>query len=409
VTLVETHDRVEARIAELMGAVNVATAELVALIADVLENETWATAGGIKSPEHWVTWQCGVSHAHAQSLVQMARRRAELPKTFELFDSGQVTEDVMSTVARRASAARDTEVAERLPHLLHSQVDRMLRTLPQFAPVTPPAEERPSTVQFGQRADGRWVLHANLALDEGAVVEQALKIARSAVFFERHPDAASEVRSADVTWADGLVRAAELALRQSAVVGGREHRPGDRFQVWVHMDADDLRAKLHAGESLPDWLGRCITCDADVRATIESNGALREITRKFHTVDDKLRAFVEERDGGCCVPGCEQKRWLHIHHVVHWEHGGPTAPSNLCALCPMHHRLHHRGLLEIRGRPGAAGGLRFFTDKGREIAALPRSSISEPPLGTVRYLHPPGGRVDWFWMNWNSLDGVALN
>jgi hypothetical protein len=309
VTLVEKHDRVEARVAELMGAMNVATAELVALIADVLENETWCTAGGIKSPEHWVTWQCGVSHAHAESLVKMAHRRAELPKSFALFETGQITEDVMATVARRATPERDAEVAERLPHLLYNQVDRMLRTLPQVAPDTTPAEERPSTVQFGQRPDGRWVLHANLALDEGAVVEQALKVARSEVFFERHPDAENETRSGNVTWADGLVRAAELALRQSAVVNGREHRPGDRFQVWVHMRADELRAKLHLGEALPDWLRRFLGCDADVRATIESNDVLSEISRKFRTVDEKMRAFIEERDGGCVVPGCQQKRW----------------------------------------------------------------------------------------------------
>jgi hypothetical protein len=177
VTLVETHDRVEARVAELMGAVNVATAELVALIADVLENETWCTAGGIKSPEHWVTWQCGVSHAHAEALVKMACRRAELPKSFAPFEAGQVTEDVMATVARRATPERDSEVAERLPHLLYSQVDRMLRTLPQVAPVTTPAEERPSTVQFGQRPDGRWVLHANLALDDGTLMPRTKRAA----------------------------------------------------------------------------------------------------------------------------------------------------------------------------------------------------------------------------------------
>jgi hypothetical protein len=409
VTLVETHDRVEARVAELVGAMNVATAELVALIADVLENETWCTAGGIKSPEHWVTWQCGVSHAHAESLVKMARRRAELPKSFALFETGQITEDVMATVARRATPERDTEVAERLPHLLYSQVDRMLRTLPQFAPVTAPAEERPSTVEFGQRPDGRWVLHANLALDEGAVVEQALKVARSEVFFERHPDAENETRSGNVTWADGLVRAAELALRQSAVVNGRQHRPGDRFQVWVHMSIDELRAKLHLGEALPDWLRRFLACDADVRATIESNDILWEISRKFRTVDEKMRAFIEERDGGCVVPGCQQKRWLHIHHIVHWENGGPTTPSNLCALCPMHHRLHHQGLLEIRGSPGTANGLRFFTSTGREITAVPRSPITARTPAMTRYVHPPGERVDWFWMAWNTVDGAALN
>jgi hypothetical protein len=73
VTLVEAHDRVEARISELMGTINLATAELVDLIGDVIENETWTTATGVRSVEHWVTWQCGVSRRRAIDLVRMAR------------------------------------------------------------------------------------------------------------------------------------------------------------------------------------------------------------------------------------------------------------------------------------------------------------------------------------------------
>src|SRR5207248_6282693 len=129
--LVEAHDRVEARVAEIMGTLNAATAALVRTIGEVLEHDTWTTAAGIKSPEHWVTWQCGVSHARAEALVRVARRRSELPKSAALFDAGQITEDVMAAIARRGCAERDVEIAEQAHRLLYSQVDRMLRTMPQ--------------------------------------------------------------------------------------------------------------------------------------------------------------------------------------------------------------------------------------------------------------------------------------
>src|SRR5437868_4321449 len=87
------HDAAETRIAELMGTINVATGELVGVIADVLERGIWETAAGLKSIEHWVTWQCGVSHARAEALVKMARRRADLPLTTAVFVSGQLSED----------------------------------------------------------------------------------------------------------------------------------------------------------------------------------------------------------------------------------------------------------------------------------------------------------------------------
>src|SRR3954468_18289166 len=122
--VVEAHDRVEAQIAELMGTINAATAELVAVIADVVERETWANAGGIRSAEHWVSWQCGVSHATAEAWVTTARRRAELPRSSELFDSGRITDDVMACIARRCPTERDAEVADHAAAMLHSQVDR---------------------------------------------------------------------------------------------------------------------------------------------------------------------------------------------------------------------------------------------------------------------------------------------
>ncbi|MDQ6798093.1 MAG: HNH endonuclease, partial [Actinomycetota bacterium] len=48
---------------------------------------------------------------------------------------------------------------------------------------------------------------------------------------------------------------------------------------------------------------------------------------------NRTRLAIEERDGGCRVPGCDRTRWLHVHHVVHWEDGGATDTSNLMSLC----------------------------------------------------------------------------
>ena len=402
--LVEAHDRVEARVAEIMGTLNAATAALVRTIGEVLEHDTWTTAAGIKSPEHWVTWQCGVSHARAEALVRVARRRSELPKSAALFDAGQITEDVMAAIARRGCAERDVEIAEQAHRLLYSQVDRMLRTMPQ--PERPRAEPE-DRVTFGSDGE-RWKLHANLPLDQGALVEKAITAARSEVFFERQPDAEVENRS-KVSWADGLVRAAELAL-QRLDGGDTGRRPADRHQVWIHLDAAESRANTHLGDVLPDSLRRYLLCDVDIRAIIESDGALAAISSKLRTVDGKMRAFIEQRDGGCRVPGCEQRRWLHVHHIRHWEEGGQTVSWNLCALCPMHHRLHHRGLLEIRGNPDIPNGLRFFDTKGREICAIEREPRAVSSTVAARpYVHPPGERVNWHWFNWMALDDAARN
>jgi hypothetical protein len=208
------HDEVEGRVAELMGIVNSVTAELVAVIADVLDRELWAVSG-IRSPEHWVAWQCGVSTRRARALVVMARRQAELPLTSALFAEGLLTEDAMAAVARRAPSDRDREVAELAPALLHSQLCRLLAAMPRPQPAEPPdPPEARDGLEFGVDGD-RWRARADLPVELGLVVEQAWTAARSQVFHEQHPDEpdAAMLRSG-VTWVDGLVRAAELALKQ---------------------------------------------------------------------------------------------------------------------------------------------------------------------------------------------------
>jgi len=64
--------RLEGEIAEVCGVLNAATGRLVDLIATVLATDAW-TGAGIRSPQHWVAWQCGVSARRARALVAMAR------------------------------------------------------------------------------------------------------------------------------------------------------------------------------------------------------------------------------------------------------------------------------------------------------------------------------------------------
>ena len=70
----------ETRVAETVGLLNVVSAELVSLIAEVIRTDAWK-GWGIRSPEHWVVWQCGMSPSRARRLVAMARNLEELPRT----------------------------------------------------------------------------------------------------------------------------------------------------------------------------------------------------------------------------------------------------------------------------------------------------------------------------------------
>lgn len=80
------------------------------------------------------------------------------------------------------------------------------------------------------------------------------------------------------------------------------------------------------------------------------------VGRARRTVSARLRTALQVRDGHCVFPGCRARaRRCHAHHVVPWEHGGPTDLPNLALLCVAHHHAVHEGGWSIRLKPGCTG------------------------------------------------------
>jgi hypothetical protein len=120
------------------------------------------------------------------------------------------------------------------------------------------------------------------------------------------------------------------------------------------------------------------------------------------------------------VPGCDRTRWLQVHHIVHWEDGGPTDTAqgsgaellaSLALLCAAHHRAHHRGVLGIEGDADQRDGLVFTDRRGRPLAACGRPvPPGQPPVVAAAGLgiaadgwaHPSGERLDQRWLYFNE-------
>jgi len=134
------------------------------------------------------------------------------------------------------------------------------------------------------------------------------------------------------------------------------------------------------------------------------DGRSVSLGRSSRIVPEWLRRVIEDRDQGCRVPGCTSRR-VQIHHIRHWEDGGVTEPANLMALCPRHHRLHHRGLLGIVGDADRPRGLSFIDRFGRTMAGAhppppPRADRTVVVSGTWR--HPLGERLQTKWLHFGS-------
>lgn len=60
-------------------------------------------------------------------------------------------------------------------------------------------------------------------------------------------------------------------------------------------------------------------------------------------------ALAFERYGGrCAIPECGFDSVVEIAHIVPRSLGGTDEPSNLLVLCPNHHAMFDRGLLQIK-------------------------------------------------------------
>jgi hypothetical protein len=99
-----------------------------------------------------------------------------------------------------------------------------------------------------------------------------------------------------------------------------------------------------------------------------ANGSV-EPGERSGPVPERLRRAVLVRDGGCRYPGCTQRTYVDVHHVVYRSHGGPTVASNLCCLCRWHHRLVHEGGYRLEMSP--AGDVSVRGPDDLEVPASP--------------------------------------
>jgi hypothetical protein len=235
-------------------------------------------------------------------------------------------------------------------------------------------------VSSGFDDDGRFFLHADLDALAGALVDQALREARNALFNDRRPD----------TWADALV---EIATRSLGAITNADRR--DLYRVYLHVDAEG--SWVDNGPAIPSVLFDQITCDGTVVLLAERAGRPVGVSEPSKVIPNHLRRLVLDRDRHCRFPGCGRRRHLELHHVVHRADLGSTTLTNLAALCPLHHRLVHRRMLRLTGNADVPGSLTFRDTTGQAIREhrpppRPQTAPPGPPPGH-RWRHPTGERL----------------
>ena len=389
---------VAAEVASLAGALNMVMAQLVEVTAFALATGQ-ADEAGMKTPAAWLAWRSGLSPERAGQLVKLAKVRDKYPLLFTAFERGEVSVDQMTELVKAPVWAE----AQMLAFAEIGTVARLRRAIRDEAfehdpdePVEEKAVREPTErLSFGAK-EGGWRINGGGDIDRGKRIEAALIESKDRLFDEGNPDA---------TWFDALV---DMAERSMDAVPSRDRR--DRYRTWFHHDTKTGATTTTDGWRIPENLARLINCDGTAAVVHEHDGLPFSVGRSQHIVPDRTRRLIERRDRGCRVPGCTADRFVEIHHIIHWEDGGPTDTWNLLSLCAKHHRVHHKGLLGISGNADEPDGVEFTDTRGSPIPHVhPPNPPAEPPACERPYEAPPAGRMnyDWVGLGWAHPNALA--
>ena len=244
----------------------------------------------------------------------------------------------------------------------------------------PDAAPVPGRVWWGIGDDGVFRLHVECDALTGMTIEAAINEARDALF---------QRGQTDVTDVDAIL---EMAQRSLDTVESPARR--DRFRTHIHLNTKGEATDAH-GWSIPDAIRKYITCDGLLTPVFIDGSIPISVGRTQRMIPQRTRLLVLLRDQGCRVPTCDETHHLEVHHIIHWEDDGPTDTWNLIAVCPRHHRMHHRRELGIHGNADIADGISFTNRHGRPIGstgARPQPPGAPPP-GPDRGVRTPRRRT----------------
>ena len=368
-------------IAALAAGLHAATYELLVLLREFDERTGWNN--GFPSCAHWLHWRTGIDLGAAREKVRVAKALPALPRISAAMQHGQVSYAKVRALTRVAMPENEASLLDLALAGNCAHVERFVRAWRRVDRVQ--AAKDTETKHLNRQLstwvddDGMVVIRGRLTPEVGAVVQRALEAAADRLFREASGAATGDAMAEELTpaqrRADALALLAESALAANFDGG----TAGDRYQVVLHVNADDAAdtrsessipgASLGAMEGVVEVdhgalyvsteTSQHLACDASlVQMRHDADGAVVDVGRKTRTIPPSIRRALAARDTNCRFPGCTSRR-CDAHHVEHWSDGGATSLDNLVLLCRRHHRaVHEGGFAVIRGFDGVLTFLR---------------------------------------------------
>ncbi len=364
----QRHDRANEELIQGIDALHArisgAQRGLFRLIAEADRRGVWRDSGA-RDMAHFLSIRHGISEWKARRWIAAAYALEGLPLISEAFSSGELGIDKTVELARFATPSTEARLICWANGVSCACVRRKGDLAARQSIEDARDADRARFLHWWYLDEGRrFGLEAELPAAQGAVVAKALeRLAEELPVMPGEEDA----YYVDARRADALV-----ALCSARIAGDSDP---DRATVIVHAQLDTLVSghggcELEGGPVIHPETARRLLCNGRVQAVIEDgSGEPLGVGRMSREPSAWMMRQLRYRDHECRFPGCGARRFTQAHHIVWWEHGGPTDLDNLVLVCSFHHKLVHEYGWAVR-RDGD-GTARWFRPDGSPYLAGP--------------------------------------
>jgi len=343
-----TSEELGAALVQVHAVENATVATKLELISICDERKTWVE-DGCASMESWVAQRLGVAWRTGADLVRAARALEDRPTLAEAFASGALSWDKLRALVQISTPDDEAGWTTKALAMTVAELERAARAARERSEAAAAAAYHGRELGFRahpelpvKRVSG-WIPN-----DMAAVIEEAIN--RQAGRMPLH--------QIDGTWEPYRARRVDALLKICSQALGADG-DADRATVVLHEQPDGSTS-LADGTGLADSTAEYLRCDCREQ---HADGSVTD------AIPRSLRRKILRKYGRCTFPGCEQRHWLQIHHIIWRSKGGPTVEWNLRPDCPFHHRVIHQPGWRVVWDDD--GQLHYFRPDGCEVKEEP--------------------------------------
>ena len=351
---------------------------------------------GEKSTATWLRSELNLPQATAFEYVRVARGLRKFRLLFDAFESGVMPYSTVRFLLQYLEECNEEQYVQLALSMSFADLQLVLAG-------ARPKEKDPTEPYARAREcdDGMLAFEARLPAVAGQKLLTALKVAQLASFgledvdpddlqdpekVQKLIDDAAAAEDAVPSEQDRAPRKRTTITMDDIVRSVSRYGPPEKQDVYAALLAmiDMVRANPKSPLRSPgvqvnlmvNQFGQCwmpenrSACSEDVRSylanamvrlhLLDDTGLTIRVgrSRRFAT-DGQVQALLAIWGYQCAMPGCSHRRFIEMHHIKEWEHGGMTDFDNLIPLCSSCHSQVSHGVVTIE-RQGAD---LFFTFK----------------------------------------------